>query len=358
LNLIAVRGAPGDYHLDEFVFRQGEESPVVLTMTGAIQKRGSLWSPDLKVRVSGDRAQVTPVFRGWQLGGTGTFLGTVKGDNQGKWVLNGEVDCRNAFFEFVVGPAQMEGITGDFEFRDVLLDEVLGYNPWIKRYVGKPPTQPDSLKTAFAQPGWEANVRAKAGQFGQMRLSNLAAATILQRDAIYVNRLEGHFAQGGHPLRMTGFVFFQPGVGVGWRIRAGTTRVPMVVAIPGVGDVGLDYDAIDVDIYSTKNPGTQFIETRNLMLGVPIGQLKNIPGIGETLFGWTPDVLGSRTLIIKREGYGPWKTLNPLSPADVIHLPNFFLQNLPEGVLDQMQQKGTDFFRGIGSGFRDTFFPE
>lgn len=358
LSLTAVRGAPGDYHVDEFIFRQGEDSPVVMTLTGPVQKRGSFWTPDFKVRIAGDRAQVTPVFRGWQLGGTGTFLGTVKGDNQGKWVLNGEVDCRNAFFEFVVGPAQMEGIEGTFYFRDVLLDEAIGYNRWIKRNVGEPPTQPDSLTRAFEGGGVEPNIRAKSAQFGEMRLSNLTGATFLRRDAIYVNRLEGHFAQGGHPLRMTGFVFFQPGVGVGWRMRAGTSRVPMVVAIPGIGDVGLDYDAIDVDIYSTKNPGTEFIETRHLMLGVPIGQLKNIPGIGETLFGWTPDVLGSRTLIIRRVGHGPWETLNPLSPADVIHLPNFFLQNLPDGVLDQMQQKGTQFFRGIGSGFRDTFFPE
>jgi len=85
--------------------------------------------------------------------------------------------------------------------------------------------------------------------------------------------------------------------------------------------------------------------------------LKDIPGFGPALFGWTPDSLQSRQLIVRQVGDGEWTVLNPFNLSDAMDLPEFIIRDIPTGALRQTRDMGTDFFQGVEEGVRDFLNP-
>ena len=280
LKSLVTQESNNEYAIREFVFSQGEDAPINLSLSGSVKKQGSRWIPDLKVQMEGHRAKPTPVFRAVQLGGSGVFVGTVRGNARGNWVLDGDLACDGISFEFVVGPVILEDVRGKFPIQDVRLDELVSEERWRSREHAspKPPVTTNAVTRAFEVSRSAAtNISISHATFGDTRYRQLDARTHLVGEHLYLNTLLGYFPQGDYPFYATGFLSFRPRRGAGWRIRGETNRVPLHVAVPGFGGIGLDHDAVAVDFYLYRNPIERNIETRYISIEIPVGQLKEDP---------------------------------------------------------------------------------
>jgi hypothetical protein len=357
LNLLLSR-IPGEpYELKDLAIYLGDVSPIELSASGTIDKRENGWFPDLVVRGKADHADPTPVFRGVKLGGTGGLLGEVHGNELGNWVFQGNLDCNHVLFEELTVPVVLKDVRDRFYLEDIHLDELVSGKRWRSfRHVFPPdPDEEDSLAKAFDQSAQtRVNLRIGEALIGESRYADLDVRTIMIRDVLHMNTVEGKFAEGDYPFKMTGFVFFVPGVGSGWRVRGETDRVPLSVGVPGLFPrIGLAREALSVTFYISRTPPKDRIQTRFVTLGFPIGALKDIPGVGPLLFGWTPDTLGSQVMIVQKVGDGPWNVLNPFKLPDAPEIPRYFFQKLPKSILGQIGDKMTNFSRGAGEAIKE-----
>jgi len=355
---LTVTETPGEpYQLQELKISLGDSNPIRILAYGTITKNPVGWTPDLKVKGEADGAGVTPVFRGIQLGGTGVFIGGIKGNKSGNWILDGNLTCSGLRFEQVASPVILRSVRGQFYLRDVYLDEILSRDRWVKRKHVFPssPDQTDSLDKAFRQSAsTRANLQIEAARVGSTLYENLTVRTILIGETLYLNTIEGFFPEGDYPFRATGFVFLIPGRGAGWRLRGETERVPLSLGVPGLFDkMRFEEDLVDVTFYLTRTPPGEKVQTRYLSLGFPIGRLKGIPAVGGLLFGWTPDSLNSTDLVVQKVGEGDWQLLNPFQLPEATAIPKFILMDLPKGVFDRFQRGGKGLLQGVGEGLED-----
>ena len=107
--------------------------------------------------------------------------------------------------------------------------------------------------------------------------------------------------------------------------------------------------------FVTQDLYQEEVQTRYINLGIPLLDLKNIPGLGPSLFNWTPDHLQTREIIVRKVGDGEWTVLNPFTLGDAIEVPEFILRDLPSQTLNKTKDIGTDFLDGFGQGVRDIF---
>jgi len=154
---------------------------------------------------------------------------------------------------------------------------------------------------------------------------------------------------------MTGYFFFHPRDGVAYRVAGRTQRVPLAIALPVFGNLGLDYQAVAVRFFIAQDLFQEEVQTRYINLGIPIGGfLKDIPGLGPAFFGSAPD-LESREIIVRKVGNGEWTVLNPLTLEDAAAIPEFILRDIPTQGLQKTRDLGLEFFDGFEQGVRDIF---
>ncbi len=355
---LTISSMPGEaYRVQELNVVLGDSTPVRILSQGTITKTPEGWSPDLKVKGEVDGGGVTPVYRGVQIGGTGVFVGDIKGNKRGNWILDGDLECSGLRFEQVAIPVVLTNVRGTFYLRDVYLDEILSRNRWLKRKHEFPPNpdQPDSLDKAFGHSGSpNPTLTISAARIGSSLYRALSLRTILIGETLYLNTVMGSFSEGDYPLRATGFVFYVPGRGAGWRVRGETRRVPLSLGVPGMFDKMIfREELVDVTFYLTRTPPGDKVQTRYLSLGFPIGRLRDIPAVGSLLFGWTPDSLNSTDLIVQKVGEGDWQLLNPFQLPEATAIPKFILMDLPRGVFERVQRGGRGFLQGVGEGIED-----
>ncbi len=357
LNLI-VTNTPGEpYRIQELKVTLGDENPVRFYSQGSVTLTPAGWIPDLKLKGEVDSGGVTPVYRGVQIGGTGVFVGELKGNQRGNWVVEGDLECSGLRFEQVASPVILKNVRGTFYLRDVCLDEIMSRDRWRRRKHEFPPNpdQPDSLAKAFAQSSKSpVNLHIDAARIGATLYKQLNLRTILIGETLYLNTVEGIFPEGNYPFTSTGFVFYVPGRGSGWRFRGETERVPLSLGVPGLFDkIKFREELVDVTFYLTRTPPGEKVQTRYLSLGFPLGRLKDIPALGGLLFGWTPDSLNSTDLIVQKTGEGEWTLLNPFQLPEATAIPKFILMDLPKGVFNHIQKGGKGLIQGVEESFDD-----
>ncbi|MCG3198076.1 MAG: hypothetical protein GHCLOJNM_02570 [bacterium] len=334
----------------------GDVSPIVVELRGTVDQRGGDWLAELDVRGTGNGASATPVFRGVRMGGTGTLLGKLTSEPGGRVIFNGDLHCTGLDFEQVAVPVLLKNCRGVFYLRDVRLDELLDPTRF-ERVRRSPPLerdQPEALSEAFERSKKSpVNLEISHATVGLGRYSELSLRTIVQGEVLYLNTAEGVFAEGGYPLRFTGFVYAHPGMGPVWSIRGLTERVPLTIAVPGLFDsVGISERALRVDFYLVRKPPGPSIQTRLIELDFPIGRLRDLPGIGRLLFRWTPDSLGVQTLIVQKVDNGDWRIINPFEIPEGSEIPSFLFLEVPKRIFAPIRDKGKDFLEGVGGGIR------
>lgn len=325
----------------------GENSPIQLDVKGTVTRGRSAWIPELKVRGQADRARPTPIFRGTRIGGSGSLLGEIQGTAAGSWDFNGNLVCDGLLFEKVTTPIILKDVRDTLSIRDVKLDELMSREKW-RRSGFKIPSSPDktgSLNRAFSQSSkTPITLRIGEARIGRTDYRDLKVRGIVQGEILFLNTVEGSFAQGGYPFQATGFTFAVPGAGAGLRLRGRTERIPLNLGVPGFEDrFKLTDEALEVDFYISRTPPHDRVETRFIKLGFPLSQLKSIPGFGNLILGWAPDSLGTDMIVLQRVGDGDWNAINPFKLPDAGEIPDY-LRNLPAG-----------FFKGVGEGIRDVF---
>ncbi|MCB9783845.1 MAG: hypothetical protein H6751_12850 [Candidatus Omnitrophica bacterium] len=344
------------YQVKKFLMAWGKDQPVELGASGTVEKKGEVWLPNLNLRIQGNRCPKTAVFRGVLLEGSGIFLGTIGGNDRGNWILNGKATLDDLTFEHIVAPVILSDARGTFEVIDFRLDEYLSEARWNARPHRNVPEFGDTNIVAKAfqvSQGTPPNLIVPRLKVGTNVFERVALRTVREGEFLYMNTASGQFAEGGFPVKMTGYFFFHPRDGVAYRVAGYTERAPLGIALPMIGSLGLDRQAVEVRFYIVQDLFQEEVQTRYINLGIPIGMLKDIPGFGPALFGWTPDSLQSREIIVRKVGDGEWTVLNPLKLGDAMGIPEFILRDIPTQALEQTRDAGEGLIQGIGEGVRD-----
>lgn len=347
---------PQQYEIRQGTLSLGPVDPIQISATGTIGRTGDRWTPNLRFRLQGNRSPTTPVFRGVTLAGSGIMQGTIRGNPQGNWIFNGKANLDGIDFVHVIAPVNLTGLRGTFEVKNFALDEYMLESRWNARpHRGVSEiTDPQIVQKAFEiSRGTSPNVVMSRMEVGTNRFRNVALRVVREGEFLYMNTASGEFEEGGFPVRMTGYFFFHPRDGVAYRLAGYTERAPLGVAIPLVGNVGLDRQAVEVKFLIAQDLYQEEVQTRYINLGIPIDGLKDIPGFGPALFGWTPDSLRSREVIARKVGDGEWTILNPITLNDAIGIPDFILRDVPGRAIGQTRDMGASFLDGFGEGVRD-----
>ncbi len=358
LNLNIDQKGENEYDVKKLVMAFGKQDPIELGVSGKVNQSGGSWTPNLSLRIQGNNSPETAVFRGVTLKGSGVFLGKIRGNSRGNWILDGKATLDDLSFEHIVAPVILANARGTFEVVGFPLDEYASESRWnarphrsISEFRGH-----DIVNEAFTRMGGTPpNLVVSRMTIGTTRFDQVALRVVREGEFLYMNTASGKFSEGGFPVRMTGYFFFHPRHGVAYRVAGYTQRAPLAMAIPLVGNVGLDLQAVEVRFFITQDLYQEEVQTRYINLGIPIFDLKSIPGLGPSLFNWTPDHLQSKEIIVRQVGDGEWTVLNPVTLGDAIEIPEFILRDIPTQSLQKTRDIGADLIDGFGQGVRDIF---
>ena len=351
LYLLASSNRGGIYEVEDCSLTMGGSRPIILDLKGSIeQKPGGQLRPDLRVRVEGNRAGLTPVFRGLKFSGTGDFNGKITGNEFGNWIVNGKASLSGLSVRHIGVPMFLQNIEGEFPVRDTPMDEMFSPDRWKRRPHPLPPApdQSDSLTRMFKDSkGSKENITIEEAWVGRSHYKDLSLRTLLHKEVLHMNTIQGRFAEGGHKVWMTGFARTVPGESPEWRLRGLTKDIPISLGLPDFFEHWVEMKAAKVDFYLTRTVPDPVEEWRFITLEVPVGRLIDIPGIGE-LFDLFRE--GSETTFaVKRVGRERWQVLNPFSLEDTWQIP----WSIPKGLYQGGENMLYDIKDGAIDGILD-----
>ena len=112
LSVSAEQDGESRYEIKKLLMAWGKQNPVEMGISGSVMRSGGAWTPDLDLRIQGNRSPETAVFRGVILKGSGVFLGKIRGNARGNWVLDGKASLDDLSFEHIVAPVILSGARG------------------------------------------------------------------------------------------------------------------------------------------------------------------------------------------------------------------------------------------------------
>ncbi len=317
------------YVIDEFSFIEGNNDAIRVDLTGVVDRQGDQWRPRLDLRFEARNSPPLQASPSMEIEGTAIFEATVRPVRSGNWILNGTFDGRGFELRVPARPVIMENLVGVIPIENIRLDEYFFKERWALRDHPFPiePLGTDVVDRAFALSGSVApNARMDRVLVDDDDYRNLVGRMVMIDDIFFINSFTGLLKEGEFPLKGTGFLFVRPGVGAGMRIRGYSSKVPLGVAVPGLGNLGVEHDAVKIDWYNYQEPGEIKIETRHLFFDIPVGKvLKKIPLLGNLFFGWTPDSMDAYEMTLQRKKGGKYRVLKKGDTGDIPRFPQFVM---------------------------------
>ncbi|MCA9439344.1 MAG: hypothetical protein KC964_00950, partial [Candidatus Omnitrophica bacterium] len=327
MRLRGEKDSLGRYVIHQLEFSLGDRNNIVIGASGLIDKQGEEWLPELNLKFQVNNSPPISAAPGVEVEGSGVLNATVRPERSGNWILEGSLKGEGLDVRVPKRPMDLENIEGVIPIEQVRLDEYIYKERWALREHPFPhvPLEPDVVDRAFDLPGSRSpNVTMDRVLVEDDDYRSFVGRMVMIDNIIYINSFTGLQAEGEFPLKGTGYLFIKPGKGAGMRIRGYSSKVPFNVAVPGLGDIGVDHDVVKIDWYNYQDPGEIKIETRHIYFDIPFGKvMKKIPAIGNFLFGWTPDSLDAYQLTIQRRKGEKYHVLHRGETGLVPVLPQF-----------------------------------